>query len=161
METKTGWLVGGAFVLGALTVAGGVAIGVGLAGGQQAAPTPAAAGAAAVAPSSAAAQEQPPAGAPEAAPAPSGVDLTAIDALQRNTFVAVAGEVVRFTDEDEFILRDEAGDVQVWTGGDMFPVQPGELITVRGYVDDDLIMELYAQEIIRSDGEVIVLRGRE
>lgn len=161
MEAKTGWFAGGAFALGALTVAGGIAIGVGLAGGQQASPVLAAAGAAEVAPSSTAPQEQPLAPAPEAAPAPSGVDLTAIDALQRNTFVAVAGEVVRVTDEDEFILRDATGDIQVWTGGDVFPVQPGELVTVRGYVDDDLIMEIYAQEIIRADGEIIVLRSRE
>jgi hypothetical protein len=37
------------------------------------------------------------------------------------------------------------------------PVDPGEAVTVSGFVDDNLLgpKELYAREVIRADGSVV------
>ena len=101
-------------------------------------------------------------GVPEATKAPQSTpasDLTAIGNLVRGTFVTIAGSVERVTDEDEFILRDNTGSVKIWTGGVFFPVNQGDQVTVRGFVDEDLLLEVYAQEIITESGEVIVVGG--
>lgn len=94
--------------------------------------------------------------APQSTPAS---DLTAIGSLVRGTFVTIAGSVERVSDEDEFVLRDNTGSVKIWTGGVFFPVVAGDLVTVRGFVDEDLLLEVYAQEIITESGEVIVVGG--
>lgn len=159
MNKKTVALVGGAFALGALSVAGGVAIGAGLAGGSPVPPDTSVV--AAPAPISAETEGlSEPTPTSDATRGTSDFAPTAIEALQRNTVAAVSGTVERITDEDEFVLRDATGTIPVWTGGAMVPVQPGEPVTVRGYVDDDLLIELYAQEIVRENGQVIILRGR-
>lgn len=94
--------------------------------------------------------------APQSTPAG---DLTPIGSLVRGSFVTIAGSVDRVTDEDEFFLRDDTGSVKIWTGGVFFPVAQGDQVTVRGFVDEDLLMEVYAQEIITESGEVIVVGG--
>jgi uncharacterized protein YdeI (BOF family) len=102
------------------------------------------------------------AGTPEAVEAPQSTpasDLTAIGSLVRGTFVTIAGSVERVTDEDEFILRDNTGSVKIWTGEVFFPVNQGDQVTVQGFVDEDLLLEVYAQEIITESGEVIVVGG--
>ena len=86
-------------------------------------------------------------------------DLTPIGSLVRGSFVTIAGRVDRVTDEDEFVLRDDTGSVKIWTGGVFFPVSAGDQVTVRGFVDEDLLLEIYAQEIITESGEVIVVGG--
>ena len=83
--------------------------------------------------------------------------LTAIGSLQRNTMVSVQGVVQRITDEDEFQLADDTGSIQVWTGNQFFAVEQGETVTVSGFVDDDLVLEIYAQEITRQDGSVVTI----
>lgn len=83
--------------------------------------------------------------------------LTAIGSLQRNTMVSVQGVVQRITDEDEFQLADDTGSIQVSTGNQFFTVEQGETVTVSGFVDDDLILEIYAQEITRQDGSVVTI----
>lgn len=82
-------------------------------------------------------------------------ELTAIADLERNTFVTVQGTVERVTDEDEFLIADQSGSVRVWTSNNFFTVEPGEFVVVEGFVDDDVFLEIYAQEITRADGTVI------
>lgn len=83
--------------------------------------------------------------------------FTAIGDLARNTFVTVQGTVERVTDEDEFLIADESGSVRVWTANSFFTVEPGEVVIVQGFVDDDVFIEIYAQEITRADGTVVTI----
>lgn len=93
-------------------------------------------------------------------PAPSQPrGLTSIGDLQRNSMVTVAGTVSRIADEDEFILSDDSGQVQVFTGRSFFAASQGEQVVVKGFVDDGPLLEIYAQEIIREDGAVVSVRG--
>jgi uncharacterized protein YdeI (BOF family) len=92
-----------------------------------------------------------------------GDTLTSVDALQRGMPATVQGTVVRITDEDTFRLQDGTGDVSVYIGWqNRVTVKPGDVVTVEGVVDDDLMSfvwpELYAQRITREDGSVIELR---
>lgn len=41
---------------------------------------------------------------------------TSIADIRRGDHVVLDGEVVRFADEDEFILRDETGSIRVYIG---------------------------------------------
>lgn len=83
----------------------------------------------------------------------------AIADIRRGTMVSVSGVVERVSDEDEFVIRDASGAIPVWTGQSFFTVQPGESVVVNGFVDDDLLLEIYAQEIIKQDGSVITISG--
>jgi uncharacterized protein YdeI (BOF family) len=85
--------------------------------------------------------------------------LTPIGDVVRNSVVTVAGTVQRISDEDEFILADESGSISVWTGSQFFTVDQGESVVVTGFIDDDLIIEIYAQEITRADGTVVTIGG--
>ena len=86
-----------------------------------------------------------------------------IDDLRRGEYATIRGEVVRYRDEDEILLRDESGRIEVYVGNGSRsapPVDVGETIIVSGRVDDDLFAfsrELYATEIIRADGTTIEL----
>ena len=90
-------------------------------------------------------------------PAANAAEQTAIGQLVRNSSVTVVGQVERVTDEDEFVIADGTGSVTVWTGQSFFTVDQGEQVTVRGFIDNDLILEIYATEIIRADGTVITI----
>lgn len=79
-------------------------------------------------------------------------EITTIAELQRNTIVYVAGEVTRIADEDEFVLTDDSGEIQVFTGNQFFAADLGETLVVRARVDDGPFMELYAKEIFHEDG---------
>ena len=81
--------------------------------------------------------------------------VTHIGELTRNTMVTVTGTVQAVTDEDEFTLVDATGSVPVWTAGTFFTVEPGETVTVTGFIDDDFILEVYAQQIVKADGSII------
>lgn len=90
-------------------------------------------------------------------------EITPIGQLDRGMSTSIKGEVTRILDEDEFRLKDATGSVRVyigWKNRVMVPV--GETVTVRGFVDDDLVSyfrpEFYAFEIIREDGTLIKLR---
>jgi hypothetical protein len=90
-------------------------------------------------------------------------DITAIDLLERGMTATIKGEVTRILDEDEFRIADQTGSVRVYIGWkNRVNIQVGETVTVRGFVDDDLVSyfrpELYAFEIIREDGTVIKLQ---
>lgn len=83
--------------------------------------------------------------------------ITPIAELQRGTTITIRGEVVRITDEDEFILKDATGSVRVYVGSTMVPAEVGESITVSGFVDDDVVepKEIYAKTLTRADGSVV------
>lgn len=87
-------------------------------------------------------------------------ETTRIADLVRNTNVTVVGSVDRLTDEDEFILADASGSVRVYVGPNIVPVNPGDTVTVRGFVDDDFRLEIYAREIVRPDGSTVTLDHR-
>lgn len=80
--------------------------------------------------------------------------VTEIGSLQRNTRVVIEGVVARASEEDEFVLQDATGSVQVYTGTSFFVAEPGEKVRVSGFVDESLVLEVYAQEVFHSDGRV-------
>lgn len=89
--------------------------------------------------------------------------VTAVEALERGMHATVKGAVVRVTDEDTFKLEDDTGDLSVYIGWrNRVTFEPGEVVTVEGVVDDDLLSvvwpEFYASRITREDGSVIELR---
>jgi uncharacterized protein YdeI (BOF family) len=87
---------------------------------------------------------------------PAFAEVTSVAELRRDSFATVAGTVDRITDEDEFVLADATGHVRVYVGPTVVPVRPGEAVTVTGMVDDGLRLEIYAREIVRADGTVLI-----
>ncbi|MCU0855444.1 MAG: hypothetical protein MUF63_11200 [Rhodobacteraceae bacterium] len=77
---------------------------------------------------------------------------TPIAEISRNAPATVAGTVDRLTDEDEFVLADQTGQVRVYVGPNRVPVAPGDVVTVSGMVDEALRLEIYADTIVRADG---------
>ena len=65
--------------------------------------------------------------------------------------------VDRIMDEDTFMLRDDAGEVEIYLGPNPVPVAVGTTVTVSGIVDDDegTIPEIYAQSLVTETGETI------
>lgn len=102
-------------------------------------------------------QAEPTESTPSAAAVTEVAGQVAIADIRRGTMVSVAGVVERVSDEDEFVIRDASGAIPVWTGQTFFAVQPGERVVVNGFVDDDLLLEIYAQEIIKQDGSVVTI----
>jgi uncharacterized protein YdeI (BOF family) len=86
--------------------------------------------------------------------------ITPIGDLVRNSNVTVSGTVDRLTDEDEFVMSDSTGSVRVSVGPNRVPANRGEAVTVRGFVDDDLRIEIYARELVRADGTVVTFDRR-
>jgi uncharacterized protein YdeI (BOF family) len=86
--------------------------------------------------------------------------ITPIGDLVRNSSVTVSGTVDRVTDEDEFVMSDATGSVRVYVGPNRVPASRGEAVTVRGFVDDDLRLEIYARELVRADGTVVTFDHR-
>ena len=84
---------------------------------------------------------------------------TTIGDISRGDYVVLTGDVVRFSDEDEFVLRDDTGSVRVYIGyQNRMPVRPGQRVTVEGFVDFDLRIEVYAWTVTLEDGSVIELK---
>lgn len=84
--------------------------------------------------------------------------VSSISGLVRNTSVTVQGTVTRASEEDEFIIKDSTGSVQVYTGRTFFTVNVGDVVTVTGLVDEAALLEIYADEITFEDGTVIKVR---
>ena len=89
--------------------------------------------------------------------------ITNIGDITRGASVTLQGEVSRILDEDEFRLQDNTGSVKIYIGWkNRVMVTVGERVKVVGFVDDDLINafrpEVYANKIIRENGEIIELR---
>lgn len=91
-----------------------------------------------------------------AAEQPTAEAITPVGDLQRGTMVTVQGTVERILDTDEFRLTDKSGSVRVYVGPNWVPADVGEVVTVRGFVDDDIgPLELYARSLTRADGSVV------
>lgn len=84
--------------------------------------------------------------------------VTRIGSLVRNTMVTVEGTVTRINDEDEFVITDSTGSIQIYTGRSFFTVDQGQRVSVRGLVDDGVMLEIYADEIVLPDGSVVEVR---
>lgn len=147
---------GAVFAAGALTFGGGIALGMVLDGPRvitQQASSQVSEATTSVSPSPG---ESSGLDSPQEAP-----DVISIGALQKNTMVTVQGVVQRISDEDEFVIADETGSVKVSTGNQFFTVEQGEWVIVEGFVDDDLILEIYAQQITREDGTEVTISSSE
>lgn len=70
--------------------------------------------------------------------------------------VTLEGVVQRIEDDDEFILADSSGSIEVYLGPNRVPVVVGETVFVSGFVDDDQgSLDLCATSIMRADGSSI------
>jgi len=88
--------------------------------------------------------------------------VTQIKDTYRGAYVMIPGTVLRFIDEDEFLLQDETGRIRVYIGyQNRMPVRPGDKVTVEGFIDFDIVKEIYAWTITKEDGEIIELDRRE
>jgi uncharacterized protein YdeI (BOF family) len=90
----------------------------------------------------------------------SAAPLTSVEDIRRNSDVTVNGSIDRITDEDEFILRDATGTVRVYVGPNRIPAPEGSEVTVVGFVDDDLRLEIYAREMVLPDGTRVAFEHR-
>ena len=78
---------------------------------------------------------------------------TAIADVLRGSKVTVQGTVQSIDDEDEFILADPSGTIEVYVGPNGMPVTVGENVSVTGYIDNDRgSADLCASRITRADG---------
>lgn len=110
-----------------------------------------------------AAESAPPTAANLPPPAKSTSAVTPIAEVRRGEAVTVQGEVVRLRDEDEFLLRDDTGRIEIYIGWrNELTVAVGDRITVEGRADDDAFPgtrpEIYARAIILADGQRLELR---
>lgn len=78
-----------------------------------------------------------------------------IASLTAEDRVTISGVVDRVTDEDTFVLRDTTGSIPVYLGPNRVPVEVGMTVTVHGIVDDDVPREIYAESLIKPDGQTI------
>ena len=88
--------------------------------------------------------------------------ITKIEDVARGNNVVLQGRVTRILDEDEFRLEDDTGSIRIYIGWrNRVMVDVGETVTVKGFVDDDLVNvfrpEVYANELIREDGTTVTL----
>lgn len=87
--------------------------------------------------------------------------VTPIGDVQRGTMVTVQGTVERITDEDEFRLADASGSIRIYVGPNWVPADVGEVVTVNGFVDNDLgPREIYARSLTHADGTVVTFDRR-
>jgi uncharacterized protein YdeI (BOF family) len=92
----------------------------------------------------------------------SDIKITRISELENYTDSYIKGEVIKILDEDEFRLQDSSGTIRVYTGWkNTNLVKKGDKITLRGTRDPGVIVEFYATEIIRDNGELIRLKSDE
>lgn len=87
-------------------------------------------------------------------------EVVPVGELRRSMAATVEGTVERITDEDEFVLADTTGQIRVYIGPNPMPVRIGDSVSVAGFVDDDLRLELYADTITLADGRVVSLPRR-
>lgn len=86
--------------------------------------------------------------------------ITPIGDIERGTNVTVTGTIERLLDHDEFRLADDSGAIRVYVGPNWIDADVGEQVTVRGFVDNDLLREIYARELVRADGSVVQFNHR-
>lgn len=82
--------------------------------------------------------------------------ITAIDALIYGQPSQIQGVIEARLDDDEFLLRDDSGEIEVYTGRDWNDYEIGDTVTVSGRLDnDDEAAEFYARSVVLRDGTVI------
>ena len=87
--------------------------------------------------------------------------MTPLNEVKRGSMVTVSGTVERILDKDEFRLADETGSIRVYVGPNWVPAQPGDSITVSGFVDDGIgPLELYARVMTMADGSKVEFSHR-
>jgi uncharacterized protein YdeI (BOF family) len=86
-------------------------------------------------------------------------ELTTVDQLQPYEPAALQGTVERVTDSDTFVFEDATGSIRVYIGPHRMPVGAGDAVTVNGRLDDDLPREVYADQLVLSDGQVVEVGG--
>jgi len=92
----------------------------------------------------------------------SATPVTRVGETYRGAYVTITGVVARFLDEDEFLLKDDTGSIRVYIGyGYPMEVRIGDKVMVEGFVDFDLIKEIYAWTITTEDGKVWEIGRRE
>ncbi len=92
-------------------------------------------------------------------------EVQTIDSLRRGTFATIEAETIRYRDNDEILVRDATGRIEIFLGSGAIspPLAVGESATITGWVDDDFFAirrEIYATRIVREDGSVVDLAGR-
>lgn len=86
-------------------------------------------------------------------------NITNISELKNYQVSYIKGEVIRILDEDTFRLEDRSGKIRVYSGWkNPGIVSKGEKVTVKGILDRGLTREFYASEIIRENGDRVVLK---
>ena len=82
--------------------------------------------------------------------------------LPHQGFVTAHGTVSRIFSSDDFILRDETGAVEVYADHTPLVVSQGEVLTVKGEIEQNALMRalgkrrtLLAKEIILPSGQTI------
>lgn len=93
-----------------------------------------------------------------------GDQVIPIAQVRRGQAVVLRGEVVRLRGDDEFILRDDSGSIEVYIGWrNQMPVSSGQIVTVSGRADDDTLPgfrpDVYARHIILPNGQRVNLRN--
>lgn len=86
-------------------------------------------------------------------------DLTTVDQLRPYEPATLQGTVQRVTESDTFVFEDATGSVQIYIGPHRMPVGAGDSVTVNGRLDDGWPREVYADELVLSDGQVIEVGG--
>lgn len=90
-----------------------------------------------------------------AASTASAEPITPIAEVRRGEVVTVQGTIERITDEDEFRLADDSGEILIYVGPYWVPAAVGETVIVHGIVDDDPgSHEIYARSLERLDGSL-------
>ncbi len=101
---------------------------------------------------------------PARAPA-ADATITPIRDVRRGQSVTLRGTVQRVRDTDEFVLRDDTGSITIYIGWrNRMPVAVGQLVTVIGTADDDVLPglrpEIYASGVVLPDGRTVdLIRG--
>jgi uncharacterized protein YdeI (BOF family) len=93
----------------------------------------------------------------EAKTAPEGT--ISIKDVKRGQAVILHGTITRIKDEDEFVLTDDSGRIEIYLPRiENMPYKVDEAVTVHGKADDDVLPgirpDIYASKIISADGTV-------
>ena len=84
--------------------------------------------------------------------------ITAIQDLVYDQPAHIRGLIEQRLDDDEFLLRDESGVIEVYTTRSWTDYEIGDTVTVSGRLDDDEpVREFYASSVTLYDGTVVEL----
>jgi uncharacterized protein YdeI (BOF family) len=98
------------------------------------------------------------------APSQSQSPAQLISSVKPGQRVHLQGTVARIADSDEFILKDDSGQIQIYIGyRNTLPSKVGDRVTIIGIADEQLLKgtlpEVYAMRLITSDGQSFTLNA--